>query len=116
MDVSKLYTKVEEALKRKNYDYAVETLKNQILKFNPNDVKARKLLRATVLEKHKNNGAPNKSEILSKGMIPRIKMIVGKIAKKWDMVVDEAENYLLHDPKNLSVLYALGKPVSRQNT
>ena len=109
MDVSKLYTKVEEALKRKNYDYAIETLKNQILKFNPNDVKARKLLRATVLEKHKAVGVPNKSEILSKGMMPRIKMIVGKIAKKWDMVVDEAENYLLYDPKNFSVLYALGE-------
>lgn len=53
MDVPKLYAKVEEAIKRKNYDFAVEMLKNQILKFNPNDVKARKLLRATVLEKHK---------------------------------------------------------------
>lgn len=109
MDVSKLYSKVEEALKKKNFDYAIETLKNQILKFNPNDVKARKLLRATVLEKYKGEKAPSKGQILSKGLTPRIKMVVGKMMKKWDMVIDEAENFLQYDPKNLPVLYALGE-------
>lgn len=109
MDVSKIYAKVEEAVRRKNFDFAIEMLKNQILKFNPNDVKARKLLRATVLQKCQTNGFPSKVDAFIKGMVPRIKMVVGKLFKKWDMVVDEAENYLQHDPKNLSVLYSLGE-------
>lgn len=109
MDVSKLYSKVEEALKKKNYDYAIETLKNQILKFNPNDVKARKLLRATVLEKYKNEQPLSTSQVWSKGFGPRIKMLFGKITKKWDVVIDEAENFLQYDPKNLAVLYGLGE-------
>ncbi|NUM34749.1 MAG: tetratricopeptide repeat protein [Candidatus Brocadiae bacterium] len=109
MDVSKLYSKVEEALKKKNYDYAIETLKNQILKFNPNDVKARKLLRATVLEKYKNESPPTASQVWSKGFAPRVKMLFGKISKKWDVVIDEAENFLQYDPKNLSVLCGLGE-------
>jgi tetratricopeptide (TPR) repeat protein len=29
--------------------------------------------------------------------------------KKWDMVIDEAENCLLYDPKNLSMIFALGQ-------
>lgn len=109
MDVSKIYAKVEDAIKRKNFDFSIEMLKNQILKFNPNDVKARKLLRATVLEKYKINGFPNQMQILSKGLVSRIKITIGKMLKKWEMVVDEAENYLEYDPKNIGVLYILGE-------
>jgi len=109
VDVGKLYTRAEEAIRRKNFDLAIELLKNQILKYNPNDVKARKLLRATVLEKYKVRGYPSKGDIISKGAVPRTKMFVGKMLKKWDMVVEEAENYLLHDPKNTSVLFGLGE-------
>lgn len=36
-------------------------------------------------------------------------MVVGKLLKKWDMVIDEAENCLQLNPKNISVLYALGE-------
>ena len=109
MDITKYYNKVEESIKRKNYDYAIVTLKNQILKFKPNDVKARKMLRAVILEKYKHSGYPSQKDILTKGLVPRIKMVVGKLLKKWDMVIDEAENFLQYDPKNLSALYALGE-------
>ncbi len=108
MDVSKLYARVEEAHKKKNFDFAIELLKNQILKFNPNDVKARQMLRATAIKKYE-GATPNKITALSKGLLPLIKMLIGKILKKWDMVVDEAENYLQYDPKNTLVLYALGE-------
>lgn len=108
MDVSKLYARVEEAHKKKNFDFAIELLKNQILKFNPNDVKARQLLRGTVLKKFEGT-TPNKVTALTKGLLPLIKMLLGKMLKKWEMVVDEAENYLQYDPKNTLVLYALGE-------
>jgi tetratricopeptide (TPR) repeat protein len=108
MDVSKLYSKVEEALKRNNYDYAIETLKNQILKFNPNDVKARKLLRATCTEKYKHSGELSVGQVWSKGIVSYIKVIIGKIIKKWDMAIDECENFLQYDPKNIGVLFFLG--------
>lgn len=114
MDVSRIYGRVEEAIKRKNYDFAVEMLKNQILKFSPNDVKARKLLRATVLEKYKAKGFPNQGQIIQNGLVPRTKMVIGKLLKKWPMVIEEAENYLLYDPKKISVLYALGEACMEQ--
>ena len=109
MDITKYYNKVEESIKRKNYDYAIVTLKNQILKFKPNDVKGRKMLRAVILEKCKQSGYPSQKEIWTQGLVPRIKMVVGKLLKKWDMVIDEAENFLQYDPKNLSALCALGE-------
>lgn len=108
MDVDKLFTKAEDAIKRENYDFAVEILKNQILQFNPDNVKARKLLRSTVIKKYEKSGYPSQGQKLKKGMLCRIKMIVGKLSKKWDKVVEEAENYLLLDPKNTSVLSILG--------
>jgi len=109
MDVAKLYSKAEEAIKRRNFDYAIMTLKNQILKFEPNDVKARQLLRAAALEKYKSVGYPTAAQIWSKGLISRVKMIVYKLLKKWEMVVEEAENFLEYDPKNISALHALGE-------
>ncbi len=109
MDVSKSYTKAEEAIKRKNYDLAVEMLKNQILKVKPTEVKARKLLRAAVIDKYNNQGYPSKSSVMAKGLSFQGKMKLGKMMKKWDMVIEEAENFLLLDPKNVPVLYALGE-------
>ena len=58
MDVSKLYERAEEAIKRKNFDYAVDILAKQILPIYPNDVKARKLLRGTVIRKCDEKGLP----------------------------------------------------------
>ena len=108
MDVSKLYAKVEEAHKKKNFDFAIEILKNQLLKFNPNDVKARQLLRGTVLKKHEVYGKPSPIKTLSKALVPLIKLMIGKMGKKWDVVMDEAENYLQYDPKNATILHMLG--------
>lgn len=112
MDVSKLYARVEEALKKKNFDFAIELLKNQILKVNPNDVKARQLLRASALKKYE-TAYPSQVAILKKGLVIRIKIIIAQLLKKWDKVMDEAENYLQYDPKNISVLHALGEACAK---
>ncbi|WP_372370020.1 tetratricopeptide repeat protein [Candidatus Uabimicrobium sp. HlEnr_7] len=107
--IKKLYKRTEEALKRNNYDLAIELLKNQILKFTPNDVKARKLLRATVKKKHQAHGAPTKGQAMSKGIGAQAKLKFAQMRKKWDTVIEESENYLLHDPTNVPVLFALGE-------
>lgn len=107
--INKLYKKTEEALKRNNYNLAIEMLKNQILRFTPNDVKARKLLRATVKKQHQSKGGVSKSQAMSKGLGAQAKMKFAQMRKKWQAVIDEAENYLLHDPENVGVLYALGE-------
>ena len=109
MDVSKIYTRVDEAIKRKNFDFAVELLKNHILKYNPNDVKGRQLLRMTLRKKYELNGAPSKADLILKSGIPAAKMFVGKLLKKWDLVIDEAENFLISDPNNLWGLNMLGE-------
>ena len=107
--IKKLYKRTEEALKRNNYDLAIELLKNQILKYTPNDVKARKLLRATVKKKHQAHGAPTKGQAMSKGIGAQAKLKFAQMRKKWNTVIEEAENYLLHDPTNVPVLFALGE-------
>lgn len=107
--IEKLYKKTEDALKRNNYDLAIEVLKNQILKYTPKDVKARKLLRATVKRKHQAHGAPSKGQAMSKGLGAQAKMKFAQMRKKWDAVIEEAENFLLHDPMNVAVLFALGE-------
>lgn len=109
IQIEKLYKRTEEALKKKNYDLAIEMLKNQILKFTPDDVKARKLLRGTVKEKHKTHGAPSKGQVMSKGIGARAKIKIAQMSKKWDVVIEEAENYLLVDPENVGILYILGE-------
>lgn len=105
MDVEKYFSKAEEALKKKNHDLAIEVLKNQILKVHPDNVKARKLLRIVVEQKHKHSGTP----AASKAIGSRIKLELAKAMKKWDTVLEEAENFLLIDSQNEGVLMTLGQ-------
>ncbi len=106
MDVSKLYEKAEEAIKRKNYDYAIDILAKQILPIYPNDVKARKLLRGTVIKKYEEAGYPGK---LAKMKIAK-NLTVAKtltMRKQWDKAMEEIEGGLLVDPKDVNLLYEL---------
>ncbi len=108
MDVSKLYERAEDAVKRKNYDYAIEVLKNQILSIYPDDVKARKLLRGCENRKFNEDGYPSASQAQLAGLMPMIKITLFKLMKKWEKVMEECENYLLKDPRNKRVLGTLG--------
>ncbi|MBI4613163.1 MAG: tetratricopeptide repeat protein [Planctomycetes bacterium] len=108
MDVSKLYEKAEEAIKRKNYDYAVDILMKQILPIYPNDVKARKLLRGTVIKKYDENGYPGKLAQM-KAAGARAMLEKHKMTKQWDKAMEECEKCLLLAPKDVAILFSLAE-------
>ena len=60
--VDDLYKRAEAAFNKRNYDYSIE-LFSQILLLDPNNTAARKALRATVLQKYREGGAPGKIKI-----------------------------------------------------
>ncbi|MDP7033480.1 MAG: tetratricopeptide repeat protein [Planctomycetota bacterium] len=107
MDVSKLFERAEEAIKRKNYDYAVDILLEQILPIYPNDVKARRLLRGTVQKKHQEFGAPSSLAAQVKSLGPTVKLQMLKMRKKYDQAILEAEKILLHAPRDVKTLFTL---------
>lgn len=113
MDASKLHARAEEAIKKENFDYAIDLLKTQILSIYPDDVKARQLLRGCVQAKHKKQGAPSALSAQAAALVPQIKVVIGKMTKKWDNVMQECENILLHDPRNKGALYSLADAAAR---
>ncbi|HNZ66925.1 MAG TPA: tetratricopeptide repeat protein, partial [Planctomycetota bacterium] len=66
-------------------------------------------------EKYKNYGELKPAEVWRKGIGSYIIMQISKIIKKWDTVIDHAENFLQYDPKNIPVLFALGEACMHAN-
>ena len=107
MDVAKLYERAEEAIKRKNFDYAVDILAKQILPIYPNDVKARKLLRGTVIRKLEEKGYPSAMATKMKTAASRAKLSTFQMRKLWDKAMEECEKCLHFSPKDVSLLFTL---------
>ncbi|RME04834.1 MAG: tetratricopeptide repeat protein [Planctomycetota bacterium] len=107
--VDKLLEKARDAIKKRNYDYSIE-LYMQALHIEPDNIDARKELRATELKRAKETGvgAGGFSAYL-KGLLPYIKLSLYKSMKKWDECIRECENFLQYDPQNLGVLKILGE-------
>ena len=106
MDVTKYLEKAADATSRRNYDYAI-TLYLEACKMDPNNVVARRSLRAV-----ENRVAQEKgSSFWSKGktgmMSPHLSSLM--MMKKWDSVMDKAEEILKIDPSNIAAMMALGK-------
>ncbi len=107
MDASKLHDRADDAIKKKNFDYAIDLLKNQILTIYPDDTKARKLLRGCVKLKHKELGAPSSLSAQFASLVPAIKIKIAKMRKKWDNVMQECENVLLNNPADKKAIFSL---------
>jgi len=104
MDVSKLVDKAKECVEKRNYGYAIE-LYQQALTLSPNDVEARKALRAVAVRNVKENGVSKVSAIL-KGLVPMLKLILPSKDPERRMMA--AEQYLKNDPGSAKVLRKLG--------
>ncbi len=104
MDVSKLVDKARECVERRNYGYAIE-LYQQALTLSPNDVEARKELRAVGVRHVKENGISTAAAAI-KGIVPRIKLMLPSKDAERKMI--SAEQYLMNDPGSVSVLTKLG--------
>ena len=80
MDTSKLTEKAREAVQKRNYAYALD-LYQQSLALNPDNVEARRELRAVAARYVKENGiSPGSSWI--KGLGPLIRILVFSLSKK----------------------------------
>lgn len=106
MDVTKYLEKAAEATNRRNYDYAIE-LYLTACKMDPNNVIARRSLRAVENRMAQEKGSSFWSKTKTATMTPQLSSLV--MMKKWDSVIEKAEEILKVDPTNVQAMMALGK-------
>lgn len=107
MDVNKHIEKAEEAVRRKNFDYAI-SLYQQLLAIRPDEGRARAGLRQALSRRYEYKKTPKVFAILSGGlplMIGNLYRAIKKPAK----AAASFERYLVHDPNNPKVNGALGQ-------
>ncbi len=106
-DVSKLYEKAADYLKRKNFDPAIDLFK-QILALDPNYAAARKDLRKAEIEKFDAQGYPPKF-LAQIGNLPSyVKILVFSLVKNYDRLAMVCEDVLARDPRNAGTGLRLG--------
>ena len=105
-----LFQKAEQAIKRRNFDYAIELLL-QGLKLDPLNVEQRQRLRKTEVLAIQSKGGKThgdfKTSVTSLGTQWRIKKL--GMGKKWEEQILEIENFLRNAPQNVSMLFQLAK-------
>jgi len=108
MNIAKLIEKGEDALKKKNFDYAIEILL-QAVSFAPNNREARELLRRAELKKYE-HAYPSAGLVAVFGFPARLGMFVSGLSKKGnpEPFMMACEKFLTKDPKNKRVNMALG--------
>jgi tetratricopeptide (TPR) repeat protein len=103
-----LFHKAELAIKRRNFDYAIELLL-QGLKLDPLNVEQRRRLRQTEILAIQSKGGNTKGDLLksvtSLGTQWRIKKL--GVQKKWEEQILEIENFLRNAPQSTGALYQL---------
>lgn len=108
MNIAKLIDKGDEALKKKNFDYAIEILL-QAVSFGPNNRRARELLRQAELKKYE-HAYPSKGVVAVFGLPAKLGMAVASLSKKSnpEAYMMACEKFLTKDPKNKGANMALG--------
>lgn len=103
-----LFSKAEQAIKRRNFEYALELLL-QGLKLDPFNVEQRKLLRKTAALAIEEKGGNPKGDFKTSLVTLRTQWKIKRLgmAKKWEEQIAEIENYLRHAPYNVSMLTTL---------
>ncbi len=106
--MSKLYDKAAEAVKKRNYDYAIE-LFLQELTLEPNNVDARRALRAAEIKKYQElGGVPTGGATYVKGLGSMFQAFLYKVTKNWEKEMIACERFLSGAPKNATFLGMLG--------
>lgn len=105
-----LFSKAEQAIKRRNFDYAIELLL-QGLKLDPLNVEQRKRLRNTEILAVQEKGGNPKGDLKTGLVTLKTQWAVKKLglAKKWEEQIVEIENYLRHAPQNVGMLTVLAQ-------
>lgn len=108
LDTDKLAQKAQEALSKRNYDYAID-LAYQIIELNPGHPSARGVLRASQIKKLEALGKrPSAVVAVLIGLIPLIKIFILKTFKKPAGILNAAESFLKNNPYSVWVRTALG--------
>lgn len=108
--MSKLYEKAAEAVKKRNYDYAIE-LFIQELTLEPNNVDARKALRAAELRKFQESGAKPEggAGAVMKGMGSIFASVIHGLSKNHEKVMLDCEQFLKNAPRHKAMLLKLAE-------
>ncbi|MFA4986030.1 MAG: hypothetical protein WC712_05555, partial [Candidatus Brocadiia bacterium] len=107
MDIENLYQKAVTAADSGNHDYAIE-IAQQILLFQPDAGKARRLLLSAATRRAKKFPKSKGSTLASGGFI--LALAHGfKLLKKYDKAVTNFEKFLLIDPSNSGALLGLAE-------
>ena len=111
MDLSKHLEKAGEALRKKNFDYAI-SLYHQVLQLKPDHGEARRELRQALVRRAEYKKVPPLIALLQ-GLHQRLGILIGSALKKPSQVILSAEGYLRNDPHNRSVNQALAASLER---
>lgn len=108
--MSKLYDKAAEAVKKRNYDYAIE-LFIQELTLEPNNVDARKALRAAELRKFQESGTKPEGSPRAylKGLSSMFASFIHKVTKNHEKLMLDCEQFLKNAPRNAPFLGTLAE-------
>lgn len=101
MDVSKHVEKAKEAIRKKNYDYAI-SLFREILEIKPDQVEARRGLREAEFKKYAKRYPPLVLRLLQ-GLPSLILILLYSKLKKPKKVLAACEGFLRFDPKSRRV-------------
>ncbi len=108
MNINKLIEKGEDALKKRNYDYAISILMEAV-NYGPNNRRARDILRKAQLKKREPS-YPSGLAIAIFGIGPKLGMFFSGLTKKSNPegYMMACERFLCLDPKNKKVNTAIG--------
>jgi tetratricopeptide (TPR) repeat protein len=109
VDVTKLYQRGEDALLKKNFEYAIE-LFTQAITLDPNHAQARRALYNALVQKCDELGAPSKIKIGL--MTPKTLGQLALFKKNPQKRIEIAQSHLIQDPFNAKVRLALGEALS----
>jgi tetratricopeptide (TPR) repeat protein len=108
-NVSKLYERAAEAVKKRNYDYAIE-LFIQELTLEPNAVDARRALRAAEIKKFQEAGKDMASgRALLQGLPTVIAAAIHRVFKNYEKLMLDMEQLLKRAPRHAGLLAKLGE-------
>jgi tetratricopeptide (TPR) repeat protein len=106
--VSKLYERAAEAVKKRNYDYAIE-LFIQELTLEPNSIDARRALRAAEIKKFQEAGLPMASgRAALQGLPTLIIAVIHRLFKNYEKLMLDMEQLLKRAPRHAGFLAKLG--------
>ncbi|MBI4882364.1 MAG: tetratricopeptide repeat protein [Planctomycetes bacterium] len=111
MDVAKHLEKAAEAVRKKNFDYAVN-LYHQVLQLKPDHGEARRELRQALFRRAEYKKVPPLISLLQ-GIHHLAAILVGTVLRNPNQVVLAAEAYLRHDPRHRGVNRRLAEALER---